>query len=52
VHKVTMIVPITVGCLIVSIWALIAKTEPSTRCAWVANLVTFVGFEMIRFLHA
>jgi hypothetical protein len=50
-HKVTTIVPITVGCLVVSIWALVAKTEPSTRCAWVANLVTFLGFEMVRFLH-
>jgi hypothetical protein len=50
-HKLWMIVPATVGCLILSIWAFLVKTEPSSRLAWVANLGTFVVFEMIMFLH-
>ena len=51
VHKVTMIAPIAIGCLAASGWALVAKTVPSVRCAWVANLGTFVAFEVVRMLH-
>jgi hypothetical protein len=50
-HKVLMIAPIAIGCLVTSIWALIAKTVPAVRCAWVANLGTFVAFEVVRMLH-
>jgi hypothetical protein len=49
-HKVLLIAPITLVCLIASVRALIAKTEPSTRVAWVANMGTFIAFEVIQFM--
>jgi hypothetical protein len=49
-HKVLLIVPIALVCLIASGRALIAKTEPSTRVAWVANMGTFIAFEVIQYI--
>ena len=51
-HKILLIAPIALASVIASVKALIEKTDPATRVAYVANMGTFAAFFVIRIMTA